>query len=138
MFLVMLAACARDESGSFSVTDVTAYAPLVGQASGVAYFLLENSTTAALTLERVTSPEFGAVQMHTTLLDQGISRMQPLDSLTVPALSIMEFGPGGRHLMLMEPRANVGAGDGVTLEFHYRHDGQGDKRLAVRTRLQSR
>jgi periplasmic copper chaperone A len=138
MLLVMLPACSRDEPPAFNVAAVTAYAPLPGQSSGVAYFSLENSATMAVTLQHVTSPEFTSVQMHTTLLDAGISRMMPLDSLTIAAFSAIEFAPGGTHLMLMGPHEDLGAGDDVTFEFHYRYEGQDDDRLAVRALLQSR
>jgi copper(I)-binding protein len=146
--LVILAACARDDPPSLTATEITAYAPLPGQTAGVAYFSLTNSATTAVTLRRVTSPEFGRVEMHTTMVDDGVAHMTGLDSLTIAERSGIAFAPGGPHLMLMEPVSALGVGDVVTLEFHFDYDeeyiadeqGQRDGNgfLAVRAPLQSR
>ena len=148
--LVVLAACAREEPPSLTATEITAYAPLPGQPAGVAYFSLTNSAASAVTLRRVTSPDFARVEMHTTLVDDGLARMMALDSLTIAEHSGIAFAPGGPHLMLMEAANGLAVGDVVTLEFHFvyeeyvvdderRHDGTGeDGFLAVRAPLQSR
>jgi len=147
--LVVLAACAREDLSSLAATEVTAYAPLPGQPAGVAYFSLTNSAATAVTLRQVTSPEFARVEMHTTLVDDGLARMMALDSLTIAEHSGIAFAPGGPHLMLMEAADGLSVGDVVTLEFHFvygeyvdderQHDGTaGDGFLAVRAPLQSR
>jgi periplasmic copper chaperone A len=124
------------------VSDMTAYAALPGQPAGVAYFSVQNTMSTAVTLRRVSSPEFANVEMHTTLMDGGIARMTPLDLLTVAGRSVVVFTPGGPHLMLMEPVDGLEIGDDVTLEFHYEADGdpdsEGPRLLAVRTPLESR
>lgn len=146
--LVILAACAREDPPALTATEITAYAPLPGQPAGVAYFSLTNSAATAVTLRRVTSPEFARVEMHTTLVDDGLARMMALDSLTIAERSGMAFAPGGPHLMLMEPVSALGVGDVVTLEFHFDYDEEypadeqrqqnGNGFLAVRAPLQSR
>jgi periplasmic copper chaperone A len=149
--MVVLAACGREEPAALTATEITAYAPLPGQPAGVAYFWLTNSAATAVTLRRVTSPEFARVEMHTTLVDDGLSRMTALDSLTIAEHSGIAFAPGGPHLMLMEPVSGLDVGDVVTLEFHFDYDDeeyvadderQGDAMdnglLAVRAPLQAR
>jgi hypothetical protein len=101
-----------------------------------------------VTLRRVTSPEFARVEMHTTLIDDGLARMMALDSLTIAERSGLTFAPGGPHLMLMEPVSALSVGDVVTLEFHFDYDEEyaadeqgpqnGNGFLAVRAPLQSR
>jgi periplasmic copper chaperone A len=140
--VVLLGACSAEESPSLAVSDVTAYAALPGQAAGVAYFSLQNSTPVAATLRQVSSPEFSSVEIHMTLMDDGIARMTPLDLLTVAGQSVVVFAPGGPHLMLMQPVEGLATGDEVTLEFHYDYDGnpdgEGPELLTVRTPLLSR
>lgn len=41
------------------------------------------------------------VQMHETLHDGALSRMQQTTRLVVPAHGKLEFAPGGNHLMIM-------------------------------------
>jgi periplasmic copper chaperone A len=140
--LVTLGACSAEESPPLNVSDVTAYAALPGQAAGVAYFSLQNSTPMAVTLRQVSSSEYMSVEMHMTVMDDGIARMTPLDLLTVAGQSVVVFAPGGPHLMLMEPVEGLAAGDEVTLEFHYDYDGdlhgEGPGLLTVRTPLLAR
>ena len=66
-------------------------------------------------IERVTSPQFGKVEMHETVIKDGVSRMSALEEVVLPAGATVEFKPGGKHLMLMRPGDNL---DAVTLEFH--------------------
>src|SRR5690606_37861017 len=87
--LVTLGACSAEESPPLNVSDVTAYAALPGQAAGVAYFSLQNSTPMAVTLRQVTSSEYMSVEMHMTVMDNGIARMTPLDLLTVAGQSVV-------------------------------------------------
>lgn len=140
--LVMLGACGTEEPSSLSVSEVTAYAPLPSQPAGVAYLSLQNSMPTAVTLRRVSSPEFANVEMHTTLMDTGMARMTQLDLLTVAGRSVVIFAPGGPHLMLIKPVEGLELGDEVTLEFHYEYEGDvnstGPGLLTVRTPLLSR
>ena len=79
------------------------------------YLTLSNNTTQAITITRVTSSEFASVEMHESVIEDGIARMIPLGDLTVHAGESVTFEPGGKHLMLMQP---TGDDDGLTLEFY--------------------
>lgn len=128
---LLLAACGRDDHPSLIATEMTAYAAMPGQPAGVAYFSLANATGSAITLRRVTSPEYGRVEMHTTLIDDGVARMMALDSLTIAGNSGIAFAPGGPHLMLLEPVNGLDIGDVVTLQFHF---DQGEAYVAAEDR----
>ena len=90
-----------------------------GSTTSVAYFTIENQSDAAITVTRIASPQYDDVQMHETIIDDGISRMRPVKSFQVEAASSVEFIPGGKHVMLMKPTSNVSVGTPVTLEIHY-------------------
>jgi copper(I)-binding protein len=79
------------------------------------YFTLENLTDAPLKLTGATSPEFAAVEMHQSTVKDGVESMQAVDSVTLPAHGKVEFVPGGYHLMLMQPKKDLGIGSMVTL-----------------------
>ena len=117
---LLLAACGTPgEEPPLSVSGMTVYEPPPGTSAAVAYFTLRNGSTAPLLLREVSSPEFRAVEMHATVVDQGVARMLALDSLTVAGRSEIEFAAGGNHLMLMDPHRPPVPGGLVTLEFHY-------------------
>lgn len=79
------------------------------------YFRLRNDTKETITINRVSSPQFEAVEMHESILDRGVSRMQRLGNVTLAAGGTETFEPGGKHLMLMRP---IGGFETVTLKFY--------------------
>jgi copper(I)-binding protein len=79
------------------------------------YLTFTNNSAQSITLTHVTSPQFGAVEMHESVVEDGMARMYPLGDLTILAGTTVQFEPGGKHLMLMRP---VGEFESVTLEFH--------------------
>ena len=100
--LILTAGCG--ESGpAMSVSGVQVIAPAPGRKTSVAYFTIHNRGSNAVVLHGVTSPQFGRVEMHETVLELGIARMRPLNSLKVDARSSVELAAGGKHLMLSEP-----------------------------------
>ena len=83
------------------------------------YFTLENLTGKPLSLTEVSSPDFGSVMMHQTVQQGGQESMQEVARIEVPARGSIEFKPGGYHLMLMQPRKDLSAGDSVTLMLKF-------------------
>ena len=79
------------------------------------YFILENLTAKPLSLTGVSSPDFGSVMMHETVQQGGQESMREVAEVDLPAHGSVEFKPGGYHLMLMQPKKNLSAGDTVTL-----------------------
>lgn len=120
--LLLLCACGG-ETMPLSASDVTVLEPLPGQDRTVAYLTLDNAGDVPVTVSGVTSPQFRAVEMHATIIDNGVAGMQALDAIMIAEGSSIAFEAGGRHLMLIEPRDLLEAGDAVTLEFHYDQPG---------------
>jgi len=42
------------------------------------------------------------VEVHETVMERGIARMEALDSLVIPAGETLELRPGGKHIMLSQ------------------------------------
>lgn len=78
------------------------------------YFTLTNHTAHTIVITEVRSPQFGSVQMHESVVEDGIARMVELGDLTLAANSSVEFLPGGKHLMLMQAADEL---DNVSLDF---------------------
>jgi periplasmic copper chaperone A len=83
------------------------------------YFALQNLTDQPLTLTAVESRDFGSVEMHRSFIKDSVEHMEPVPSIAIPAHGSVEFKPGGYHLMMMQPKKNLFAGDmaEVTLTF---------------------
>ena len=118
-FLFLLAACAEESGPPVSVHAAEIFAPIPGGSAGVAYFTIENRSNEAITVDRIDSPQYENVQMHETIIEDGVSRMRPVATFRVEASSSVEFAPGGKHVMLMRPAGNLSVGSLVTLEIHF-------------------
>ena len=113
LLTVGIAACSVD-SAPLLASDVIVMKPLPGTHVGAAYLTLTNTTDEAITITKVASPDFEAVTLHETILEDGVSRMVARQELAIPPRQTVALERGGRHLMLMRP---VGAIDSVTLQF---------------------
>ena len=76
-----------------------------------AYATVRNPCPAALVVTGVESGDFAMAMMHETLIENGVSKMRHAQSLPLPARGELRFEPGGRHVMLMQPRHAIKAGD---------------------------
>jgi len=83
------------------------------------YLTLDNLTDKPLTLSGVSSPEFGAVELHKSTVKDNIESMEPVESVDLAAHGSVEFKPGGYHVMLMQPKKNLFSGDIVTLDLKF-------------------
>jgi copper(I)-binding protein len=117
--LALLAACLTAACGDaahapLAATDVRLSAPRPGTTVSAAYLELSNPGTAAQTVTAVTSPQYARVEMHETVIEDGVARMRRLPELVIAPHESVRFEPGGKHLMLMQRLP----GDGrITLEF---------------------
>jgi len=112
--LLLFSACSAEQA-PLVASDVVVARPVSGMQMSAGYLTLSNNTANTITIDRVASPEFESVAMHESVLDNGISRMYPLDTVSIPAGKSVQFKPGGKHLMLMRPTGDV---DSATLEFY--------------------
>lgn len=84
------------------------------------YVVLRNSGKESLSLVSLSSPLFEKVEFHVTTFEGGMMRMKQLKQLKIEPGQVEEFEPGGKHLMLINPRKRLKNGDvvpmSVTLE----------------------
>ena len=109
----LLAACGAPQP-PLVASDVEITRPMPGRHMSAGYLVLHNNTDEAIRITSVTSPQFGAVEIHETRIEDGISRMREIGELVVPAHGSVTLERGGKHLMLM--RAGD-LGDSVSLQL---------------------
>jgi copper(I)-binding protein len=83
------------------------------------YFTLKNNGDAPVQLTGASSPGCGMVMLHQSKEINGVEKMLPVKSVTVPAHGSFSFAPGGYHLMCMQPQSTMQIGHSVpvTLKF---------------------
>ena len=138
----LVSACSPGSGAPVSVSDVVVPEPLSGTRMTAAYLTIDNNSDQPISIDRVTSPQFGRIEMHQTILEDGVARMVALAPLIVDPDSSVRFAIGGKHLMMSDWLQEIVPGQQITLEFHY--DGGGllivnttvSERVGSRMRLQ--
>lgn len=82
------------------------------------YATLNNGTSAALRCDSAGSADFGAIEIHRTVIEDGMSRMMRAQVVELPAGGSAKLEPGSYHLMLFRPQRPLRAGDHSTITFH--------------------
>ena len=62
---------------------------------------------------QVTSPIAGVAEIHEMAMDKDVMKMRAVPALPLPAGKVVELKPGSYHLMLMDLKGPVKAGDVV-------------------------
>lgn len=85
------------------VTDAFIRIPPPGAPMAAGYFHLKNPGAQTLILRSISSPAYASIEMHETTVENGVSKMRALESVSVAAGEELVFESGGRHLMLSGP-----------------------------------
>lgn len=83
-------------------------------ANAAGYLTLHNPGAKAVAVVGARSPVSDQVELHRTVVEDGVARMRPVERLEVPAGGEIVLAPRGLHLMLLEPKA-LQPGDRVQL-----------------------
>jgi periplasmic copper chaperone A len=119
------------------VTDAWIREAPPGATAMAGYMLVFNPTKHTLALTHVTSPAFEEVQMHVSLVEDGLSKMKEVPGFTIPPGGRLLFKPGGNHLMLLNPKRPLKTGDIVPLVLSFGPGGKaGHRSLQVKVLTQ--
>lgn len=84
-----------------------------------AYMTPENHGAQMRRLVAVHSPDVERIEIHTTVVRDGVASMIARDSLDIAAGGRTVLAPGGYHLMLYGPRRALTAGTHLALELGF-------------------
>ena len=82
-----------------------------------AYLEIKNSGKQQRVLTGVASPAFGQVGIHRSMIHGNMAHMEHLKELAIPANASVVLQPGGLHLMLMDAKKPLQAGDQIPMTF---------------------
>ena len=132
--VLALAATSASAAGTLTVEHawVRAAPPSAMMLAG--YATLRNAGDAPLSVTGADSADFADVQLHQSVLADGVERMRPTGRIELAPGKSVEFAPGGKHFMLIRPKRELRAGEkvkihistsqgeGATVEFTVRDD----------------
>jgi len=111
--LALATAAWAQSTPAVQVQDAWARATVANQSATGAFMKL--TAPAATRLVEARSPIAGVVEVHEMKLEGDVMRMRAVSALPLPAGQTVELKPGGYHVMLMDLKAPVKAGDSVPL-----------------------
>ncbi len=108
------------EPGKLTVVNVRARpAPLEG-GNGAAFLTVLNGLDTAVRLASVSGTAAGAIELHETVNDNGVMKMEPHpEGFEVPAGGALELKPGGKHVMLLGLTKQLAVGDSIDLTLNF-------------------
>jgi copper(I)-binding protein len=87
------------------------------------YFTIHNAGGQDDQLVGASSQIAQAVELHQSVMQNGVMAMQPVKSVDVPAGGTVEFKPGSYHVMLIGLRKDLNAGDHFDVTLTFTHAG---------------
>jgi periplasmic copper chaperone A len=95
------------------VTDAWARSTVEAQKASGAFMKLKSAEGAKLV--GVKSPAAAVVELHEMAMQGDVMKMRAVDALDLPAGQVVELKPGSYHVMLIELKAPLKAGDSVPI-----------------------
>lgn len=131
LFAALLCACAPDPNDpappAADAAPAASDAPAIrdawvrpvppGARMTAGYLSLHNPGPEPLVVVGVESPLFGSIEMHGTVVEDGMARMRHQETVTVAPGETVRFEPGGLHLMLMQAAEEVPASGTIELSL---------------------
>lgn len=112
--LVVCGACSENIEPPVMATDVVITRAMPAMNMSAGYLTLTNNTSTVVRISRVVSEQYESVELHESIVQDGVARMRSLPELEIGAGETVTLEPGGKHLMLMRPKGVV---KNVTLQF---------------------
>jgi copper(I)-binding protein len=126
-------AATETAASTIAVTDPWSRETAPGQNAGGAFMTIANTGSVADRLTGGSTPVAGRVEIHTMTMEGDVMRMRQLeDGLEIPAGGQVMLKPGSFHVMLMDLKQPLKAGDKVPLTLTFAGAGPLETELEVR------
>lgn len=126
VFLLLVQTACESRLGEMAVEEsITVSEPWVrdvpyGVENTAMYLNIFNNSGKSDVLLSVSSDAAKSAEIHRTYVDQeGITRMEMVDHIEIPASRQVILEPGGMHIMLIGLKEKLNAGDSVYVELEF-------------------
>ncbi|HSH97339.1 MAG: copper chaperone PCu(A)C [Methylophilaceae bacterium] len=103
---------------SINVHQAWARATAPGQDVGAAYLMIVSKKDTNLV--KIDTDAAEHTQIHSMTMNNGVMKMRELESLAIPAGTMVNLAPGGMHLMLIGLKKPLKAGEQLALTLQFK------------------
>jgi periplasmic copper chaperone A len=122
-----LAQAADYDVGSIHISQPWSRATPKGASSGAGYMTITNKGSAPDTVNCVSSDSSAQCQIHTMTMDGGVMKMRPVEGgLEIKPGETVTLKPGGLHIMLLDLKHPLEAGQNLKATLKFDHAGTVD------------
>ena len=115
--LLLIAACSAPVP-SIEMHDAWARATAPGQSSGAVYVSVVNRGGSDR-LTGAATDRAASATIHSSLIENGVSKMQTPGSVAIPGGATVALAPGATHVMLEGLRSPLVAGETIAVTLHF-------------------
>jgi len=123
VFILLVTACCNQKPAISDVNIENAWIreapPNASMLAG--YATIKNNSEQDRTLRFAKSEHFKMVEVHETIVKDGVAKMRRQDNLAIPAGKSLVLKPGSYHLMLMNPKSSLKEDDEVVVTLGLQH-----------------
>ncbi|MEW6596775.1 MAG: copper chaperone PCu(A)C [Pseudomonadota bacterium] len=117
-------------NAAIEVKEATIRPPFHGATMTAGYMTLKNAGPADR-LVGVSCDCADKVELHETMVHDGMAHMMATPVVSVPAGGEVKFAPGGRHLMIVGLKAPLHPGDKAKITLQFEHAGKQTETFTV-------
>jgi len=118
-------------TNAIKIEDAYTRATVPGQQVAGGFMKIENKGSVVDQLLSASSPVAGEVQLHEMSMDGNVMKMRQVKDIAVPAGGAVELKPGGLHLMFMNIKAPLTAGESVPIKLKFAKAGEVEVKMTV-------
>ena len=117
-------------TNAIKIEDAYTRATVPGQQVAGGFMKIENKGVADQLIS-ASSPVAAEVQLHEMAMDGNVMKMRQVKDISVPAGGAVELKPGGLHLMFMNIKAPLTAGETIPVKLKFAKAGEVEVRMPV-------
>lgn len=140
---MMLVSCSSPAQNSITVQDAWARATsmdmqmdqnhdAMGGKTSAIYLVIVNQTNQEDRLIAAKASAAETVEIHETRMENDIMKMQKVDGVAIPANGKVELKPGGYHIMLINLKQDLKAGEKIPFTLIFEKNGEINLEAEVR------
>ena len=123
----------EEKTGDITIVHPWSRPAAQGQ-NGVIYLGIKNQGAADDRLVAVSTPLATKVELHRSTMEEGVHRMEKVESIVVPAGGKVALAPGGLHIMLIGLKFMLMAEETIPVSFTFERSGTITTGVAVEVR----